>query len=173
MQNPLMMNEQGELFVVFYDSYTHVVKFDAQLNKLWEVTFDILPTDQMDVNAICTTDGGILVGNDAYLHNPNRRGFYLVKIGPNGEIPLQAEDAPFKIKTLTVYPNPGSDFFNLSSSTDLSGSVLKVHDLTGREMYGEPLQGQQLKIDAQNWPKGVYIYHIAGKTNQSGKWVKQ
>jgi len=40
-------------------------------------------------------------------------------------------------------------------------------------MYGEPLQGQQLRIDAQNWPKGVYIYHIAGKTNQSGKWVKQ
>jgi len=72
-----------------------------------------------------------------------------------------------------VYPNPGSDFFNLSSSADLSGSVLKVHDLTGREMYGEPLQGQQLRIDAQNWPKGVYIYHIAGKTNQSGKWVKQ
>jgi len=72
-----------------------------------------------------------------------------------------------------VYPNPGSDFFNLSSSADLSGSVLKVHDITGREMYGEPLQGQQLRIDAQNWPKGVYIYHIAGKTNQSGKWVKQ
>jgi hypothetical protein len=64
---------------------------------------------------------------------------------------------------LTVYPNPAGEKVNFHFAGKFSGeneNVLKIYDLTGREIYHEELiHGQEnLEIDISSWMPGIYFY---------------
>lgn len=58
------------------------------------------------------------------------------------------------ISTISVFPNPSSDFFKLKSSETIDG--VQVYDLNGRLIYQENNKDGIIQIDGQSWTDGVY-----------------
>jgi len=97
-----------------------------------------------------------------------------VKIGPNGEIPLQIQESPIKIKNHSVFPNPGRESFTLSYPNFTPNHSLKVFDMQGRLVFQTSIKQAQTKVDASSWPSGLYHYTVQnGKQVESGKWMKE
>jgi hypothetical protein len=64
-----------------------------------------------------------------------------------------------------VYPNPASDYLNISGSTsDLSESYVSMTDLYGRVVYAQSFS-QQLRINlkSMNLTKGIYFVSVKSK----------
>lgn len=79
-------------------------------------------------------------------------------VGIKGNAPDQASKS-----YLTVYPNPAGENVNFHFTGTFSGdyeNMLKIFDLTGREIYREKLiPGQDnLGIDVSSWMPGIYFY---------------
>lgn len=71
-----------------------------------------------------------------------------------------------KIPLFTVYPNPAEDKINVELK-DFSGIVkITLVDLSGRMIYSEIIDGQQLSIDLSNIPGGLYL--VKGERKDGG-----
>lgn len=72
---------------------------------------------------------------------------------------------PVPEDNVTVFPNPAYDGFFIEASyqTYMSGSVITVYDVLGREILKMPLTQQQTRIETKGWQKGFYIVNIISK----------
>jgi hypothetical protein len=63
--------------------------------------------------------------------------------------------------TATVYPNPFTSQFTVSTTARLSNATLKVYNSTGQEVYTQQnCSGTNIIIAAENLPAGSYICKI-------------
>lgn len=67
--------------------------------------------------------------------------------------------------TLSVFPNPASNFINFSTSS-LDAVKIIVFDLTGKTLATEPMEMGKAKMNLNNLSSGVYMYHVVDKNNQ-------
>lgn len=78
---------------------------------------------------------------------------------------------------VTVTPNPGSGMFTLSTDAALlheAGTVVKVYDLTGREVLRQSITAQVSYLDLRHQSNGIYLLRVIAKRKQiSLKLVKQ
>lgn len=73
-----------------------------------------------------------------------------------------------KNQRLKIYPNPTSDFVEISNVKDLK--IVRIFDLTGKLV----LQSANSKIDVRQLPKGQYILNVhAGEQISSQKFIKK
>lgn len=77
------------------------------------------------------------------------------------------------IKKFSVYPNPVSNYLNVSSDS-LIVEVL-VFDITGKQVFGQFDRVKELSIDLSNMKQGVYFLNIISddKTKEVVKIIKQ
>ena len=68
-----------------------------------------------------------------------------------------------------IYPNPSANIFNFSFDNNTNGEIV-VHDLLGRVVFDEKINGQFLTIDLAHLAKGTY--HVSLKTNQGVQYKK-
>ncbi len=75
-----------------------------------------------------------------------------------------------------VYPNPGKDVLNIEVRD--AADRVEVYDLTGRKVFENKIFGNQIAINTEPWPSGMYfwkIYSTSGSTAliKTGKWIKE
>lgn len=67
-------------------------------------------------------------------------------------------DLPNSKLDIKLYPNPTSDFIIVSGL--LNGDMIKLLDMTGKEMYSSISNEKQNIIDTQNIKAGIYLLHV-------------
>ncbi len=70
------------------------------------------------------------------------------------------------IKTdfVTIYPNPADQFVILTSKSNIK--EIKILNLIGKTVFSKEINSKQLRVDIQNYKKGIYFVEI---TAESGK----
>lgn len=105
---------------------------------------------------------------------------------PSGFVISQIEDeyhySPFTTLStsnkqdpkLRLYPNPASDFVNISSQHQTSPVRLEIFDTQGRRVM-DMITQPNAQISVAGMPKGLYIYRLngGGEIQNTGKLVKQ
>lgn len=77
---------------------------------------------------------------------------------------------------LKIYPNPTTDFVNLSFATEQENVIIKVCDMTGKTVLTTPKNnGLILKIDVSNLPNSNYIIKGEDQNQKifTGKFIKK
>jgi hypothetical protein len=84
---------------------------------------------------------------------------------------------PIENKTpedISIYPNPASKLVFIETSVDLSGCLLNVQDISGKNLTTIPLKNTSNSLDISGYKAGIYIINIsnaAGNTIQSEKMI--
>ena len=72
------------------------------------------------------------------------------------------------IKEITIYPNPSTDKFIVSSSEPIT--ELKIFDSTGRNIFSEKTISQAVEVSAPN-ENGIYLLQIFTEKNMITKRI--
>ncbi|MBK8341345.1 MAG: T9SS type A sorting domain-containing protein [Flavobacteriales bacterium] len=75
-----------------------------------------------------------------------------------------------------MVPNPGSSFVDVLWSEVEPGSVLVMHDATGREVWRVRLEGPRTTMDVSSLARGVYGSHVqllSGEHSGTVVWVRE
>jgi hypothetical protein len=75
-----------------------------------------------------------------------------------------------------AYPNPTSGLVTVKMDKIFAGSVLKVTDLLGKEVYTRSFDinqfNKEIKIDLSSFAKGIYLFNLtSGKSSTSKKII--
>lgn len=75
-----------------------------------------------------------------------------------------------------VYPNPGKDVLNIEVRD--AADRVEVYDLTGRKVFENKIFGNQIAINTEAWPSGMYFWKIYSTSDltaliKTGKWIKE
>ncbi len=62
--------------------------------------------------------------------------------------------------TVQIYPNPANSSFTISRSLEGENAKIDVINATGSLVYSTQMPGTYLKVDASNWPNGIYFVRI-------------
>lgn len=76
---------------------------------------------------------------------------------------LASNDFEFS-SNLTVYPNPSSDIFSISSN--FNGFIV-VYDLIGKIIKSDSIDIGINKLDLNNYPSGLYLIKVTNDNNQT------
>lgn len=76
------------------------------------------------------------------------------------------------LNDLSIYPNPATNFLNVSFATDNSQNIdLKIVDMTGKVLYNEVINhngGAEIyKVPVSNLASGIYFLHLNTPTGKS------
>lgn len=63
---------------------------------------------------------------------------------------------------LTVYPNPATDFINISLKGNNTDAFVKIYSALGTEVYSENIENFR-KIDVSDFKNNVYIINVYSK----------
>lgn len=78
-------------------------------------------------------------------------------------------------KLVSVYPNPGKDVLKLT--VPVHADRVEVYDLNGRKVFDGNVTGNQIIINVETWPSGMYFWKVVstGSTAlvETGKWIKE
>lgn len=67
----------------------------------------------------------------------------------------------FEKNTLKIFPNPTSDFINISLQNEtLENSKIEIHNILGEIIYSKNSITENLKINVENFSKGIYILSV-------------
>lgn len=64
--------------------------------------------------------------------------------------------------TLSVYPNPATDFINISIKGNNPDAVVKIYSALGTEIFSENIDNFK-KIDVSDFKNNVYIINVYAK----------
>jgi len=125
------------------------------------------------------SDGKIMIGGNFSTYNGTSRN----KIARlNGDVTTGIPNLPFQ-NSITITPNPFSQSAEFRFTSELSGAdvILKVYDITGREVaqqavnfpgFRNPESLKTIRFDGSKLPAGVYLYRLStNQTSATGKMV--
>ena len=68
-----------------------------------------------------------------------------------------------ELNSTVIYPNPASEYLNLSFSQSFSGSIdVKIVSLTGEVVNNQKGLSSTKAIDLKNIPQGIYVIEVMG-----------
>ncbi|MCK4662192.1 MAG: T9SS type A sorting domain-containing protein [Bacteroidales bacterium] len=111
-----------------------------------------------------------LAGNLRIKHDTIDIGAYEYQLGINNIIDFTAFSKDF-----VLYPNPATDYINISLSHNNQTNKFEIYDITGKLILSEKLISTLTKIHITGLSKGLYFYRIKNnnKTIGTGKFIKQ
>ena len=65
----------------------------------------------------------------------------------------------------TVYPNPSKGRFTVATSTAMNDAKIEVYSVVGQIVYTGVLTGNEMMIDLEEQPNGVYIIKVNNQEN--------
>lgn len=71
-------------------------------------------------------------------------------------------------KSITVFPNPASEFLNVSSSNNMPLNI-EIYDVTGKLTMKDSINSIKTKVDVSSLPNGIYIYQLFNNEGQNVK----
>ncbi len=152
-----------------------VVKYNSNLEEQWR---RYLLSDQdygFRMNFIPTSDDGLLLNFHYYWGTSSKVGAVFLKLGPDGEVPLQVENTPIQLSESIAYPNPGSEHLTISVSKNLAQAQVKLYNLSGQLVVEYEFSGFDVRIPTSNLQQGAYVYRVEDDSQvlYSGKWIKK
>ena len=129
---------------------------------------------QVSVNAAAgnaTGDGGSVsfsVGQVAFSANVGTNGSVTEGVQQPYEISVLSVAEQAENISLSVYPNPSTDYLCLTTSDEISGLSYQLFDMNGRLLKSEKIVGNQTNINMQGLVSATYFV----KVNQGNKTVK-
>ncbi|MFA7273563.1 MAG: CotH kinase family protein [Crocinitomicaceae bacterium] len=73
---------------------------------------------------------------------------------------LSINEIPNENKTITIYPNPASDYFQLKmSTTDMQGSEMFVYNSSGQMVFKGEITNH-MKVSTTDWKSGLYLVRV-------------
>lgn len=114
-------------------------------------------------------------------------GIMGIKIGPEGKIwyvdydantvnridvaPLSVDELTLE-NALSVFPNPAKDNFSVNLKGTLNGvTTVSVYDLTGKIVFNETMNSNQLVVNTEEWSNGIYQVRIEGDSQVSAEKI--
>lgn len=89
----------------------------------------------------------------------------------NNAITLSTDSFKKEVATITVYPNPTSDYINIHSESNTGIDTIIVTDLSGKKVLE---QNKTSRVDVQNLSKGIYLLQISvGDNKETRKFIKK
>jgi hypothetical protein len=70
-----------------------------------------------------------------------------------------------------IYPNPSTDYIQINFSSTSKDRVMKLMDMTGREVQHTPANEMEVKTDVRSLERGIYLLQIVD-ANQLVKTVR-
>lgn len=113
------------------------------------------------------------------LHNPTRtlvaatygRSMYKLNISTvTGNADMAMNDGA----SVSVYPNPVSDFVNVDFGNEVTDAGIRIFDVTGKEVMNRMnLSGRKFTMERGNLKAGIYLYDIQvnNKSIRKGKML--
>ncbi len=148
-------------------------KFDFTGNMLWEKYYGGDASDYM-YKLIATQDSGCLMVGTKYdwqTANGNERDIWIVKVGPDGLFVSAEETMLLPEAAYKIYPNPASGYFYIQGSFALPATI-ELYDLTGRQVYRQPVNSNRQRVDVSQLSGGLYVYRlVSGGKVARGKVV--
>ena len=129
---------------------------------------------QVSVNAAggnATGDGGSVsfsVGQMAFSANVGTNGSVTEGVQQPYEISVLSVAEQAENISLSVYPNPSTDYLYLTTSDEISNLSYQLFDMNGRLLQSEKIVGNQTNINMQGLVSATYFV----KVNQGNKTVK-
>ena len=132
------------------------------------------------INSGAAVVNGIVYWGSGYsnfgLGSPNNK-FYAFQVGANNsitnvEIRGVLSNAIVSAKaSLSIYPNPASDFIRITSNDNSKINAIRLYDITGRMIKQvNPSGSSEYKLDVSSVQKGGYMVQVSTSTmNQSMK----
>ena len=133
------------------------VEYSAAGVELSHISFNGFSTSSDGNNAVLNDNGSIYVTGWGTFDVPNQKDFLTIKYNlVSGINDLQSE------MTVSVYPNPSSDVFTVSSSqfTQNTKNELKVYDVLGKEIYSAVPQSSIFNLQSSIWQPGIYFLRV-------------
>ncbi|MBI9033332.1 MAG: T9SS type A sorting domain-containing protein [Bacteroidales bacterium] len=153
------------------NTWLKITKLDTDLNEDWQYYYGgdrfywsnfFLPT--LDS---CLLVAGVTEETPPY--GVNGKAF-LLKLDPDS-LTTGITKRYFDNENITVYPNPGKDFFFIKS--DLKLKELRLISIEGRVVLHHRIN-ELYNVDVSVLPSGTYLYQIFGEEGllECGKWMK-
>jgi phosphatidylserine/phosphatidylglycerophosphate/cardiolipin synthase-like enzyme len=122
-------------------------------------------------NAQTRNDENSVLIHDSELANIYFQEFYALMIQSGGILLKSKENE--KASHLLIYPNPGSEYFQLLLPNGEQTDEIIIYNQSGAIVSQEHQKGNISKIDTANLPSGIYyiIVKSAGVEYHT-KWVK-
>jgi len=157
------------------NSSIYAVKLDTNLNIQWEKTIGGDAYYQVYSVSPASKDGCLILAsrydeeingieNDVFLIKMNSEGGYSFI-----SLPVSRE------KKITVYPNPGNNYINLSIQSFQNNLVFNLYSVSGFRLLSSINLLKITQINTSHLAAGIYFYEVKqqDKIIAKGKWVKQ
>ena len=79
---------------------------------------------------------------------------------------VDVENIPVNPLTVMVYPNPTTDHLNVFMNNSEIEDVIRVYDVSGREVATAPVQGAMTVISVGQLPSGMYLLQSGSRTTR-------
>lgn len=167
-------NINWELFTDTPNKIT-VRNYSNDLAFVWERIISS-PDTSFYIYSLLDAGNGILLSGSKYCTtdvHPNCDVF-IYKFEYNGNF-AKIFERKITAPQINVYPNPGTNFFNVDLMFDAPNCELLMFDIAGREVLRKEIKQNTERINAAALARGTYTYSILkeGKALNVGKWVKQ
>jgi hypothetical protein len=126
--------------------------------------------------AVATSDGGFILlgGRMDFNEQPRRWRYWAQKYAAGACFTgFEAHEFPAQVR---AFPNPGSTEVNFCLNGPERGAYVEMIDLQGRIVGSTLFRMGQARLDAGEWPAGLYGYRVMGGDGtplSAGRWVKE
>ncbi len=130
------------------------------------VGVDIASGNMVSQQTVSNTNGLYF---DLMRHYQNCMGAKKARF-PSVSTSISSPNATF---SYNLYPNPGENTLNVSSSAEIIR--VEITDITGKNVYQNTYNRQEISVDVNGLLKGIYIVKIYDKNGTFGvrKWIKE
>ena len=151
---------------LFYED-GYVLKVDADLEKQWDMTFDV-PNTQVEIFSVKETSDSCYIAAGM-----NGNYAWLLKLGEVQDVVSgDSTNIPNNYITLTSYPNPFNSTTEIKYYLPTNQNItLEIYDLFGRKVEtlynGKQTAGyHKVNWNAKDYPSGIYFCKLtsAGKS---------
>ncbi len=111
-----------------------------------------------------------MAGNLRIMHDTIDIGAFEYQLGISSIFDFET-----RLKNFAVYPNPATNFVNISLTPNSNANKFEIYDITGKLIVLRQLESSLTTINVTDLSKGLYFYSIKNndKTIDTGKFIKQ
>ena len=161
----------GDAFPGLDSNKVYLVKFSAGGNIEWERFIGTFGDSYGDCIEHTQDNGYIICGGVIPYGTPTKYNGILIKTDGNGN--MTGIENHFSEADTRFYPNPASDYTNLSLHANNSGlpAKIKLYDLLGQlaKTIDMPINQAIYQLDITDLPPGIYIAIIETNNKPAGR----
>jgi hypothetical protein len=123
-----------------------------------------------------TKDKGCLMFGSRYdlQSTSQQRDIHAIKVNQDGLV-IHEGIISEKVKSASLYPNPGKDKIVIESGAQISGAEFIMSTIDGKKVISKCLSNRRIVLNTGFLPQATYLWQIQYKqqTVESGKWIKE